>query len=616
MLARLVDIHQRRIYPAEITVEGGRIRSIRETDNAPAGAGYLLPGFTDAHVHIESSMLTPAEFGRMAVVHGTVATVSDPHEIANVLGAEGVAFMLDNAALTPLKCCFGAPSCVPATGFETAGATLDAAAVEKLLANPAIGYLSEMMNFPGVLHGDPQCLAKIAAAQRVGKPVDGHAPGLRGAAAQQYFAAGISTDHECFTYPEGQEKARLGVKILIREGSAARNFEALWPLLNEFPEQVMFCSDDKHPDDLLHGHIDRLVARAVAHGCDLFNVLRAACLNPVEHYRLPVGLLRAGDPADFICVADLTSFRVLDTWIDGQKVAENGRSLLPHRPAATPNRFLAHPKSPSDFQLLTATATVSGQTTLSRQTAGATVSGQTTLSRQTAGATVSGQTTLSRQTAGATVSGQTTSSRQTAGATVSGQTTSSRQTAGVRVIEALDGQIVTEATEASLPVAGGCILPDPGRDILKITVVNRYAPDARPAIGFVRGFGLRHGALASTVAHDSHNIVAVGTDDAALCAAVNAVIEARGGIGATDGNGDTRVLPLPIAGLMSPGDGYALAEAYARLDAWTKDTLNCSLQAPFMVLSFLALPVIPKLKMTDLGLFDGERFDFVPVEIS
>ncbi len=543
LVAQVVDIHQRRIYPAAVYVEDGRIRSLREVSQAPTDAGFLMPGFVDAHVHIESSMLPPAEFGRLAVVHGTVATVSDPHEIANVLGEDGVLFMLDEARHTPLKCCFGAPSCVPATTFETAGAALDAAAVERLLQRPDIGYLSEMMKFPGVLYNDAQVMAKIEAARRLGKPVDGHAPGLRGEAAQRYFAAGISTDHKCFGFEEGREKALLGVHILIREGSAARNFDALWPLLLEFPQQVMFCSDDKHPDDLLHGHIDRLVARAVAQGCDLFDTLRAASLNPVQHYRLPVGLLREGDPADFIRVADLTSFRVLETFIGGERVAVNGQTLLPHRSAAIPNHFRAQPKRPEDFRL------------------------------------------------------------------------PARARAGiVRAIRVWDGQIVTGSEEGRAQQQDGLLLPYPAQDTLKIAVVNRYA-DAPPAIGFVRGFGLRRGAVASSVAHDSHNIVAVGADDTSLCTAVNAIIEAQGGICATNGAGDVRVLPLPIGGLMSPDNGYALARNYAAIDAWTREELLCPLRAPFMTLSFLALPVIPALKMTDKGLFNVEVFQHVPVEV-
>lgn len=349
ILSNLIDLHQRRIYPAEVTVSEGRIASIRELDAVPAGSGYLMPGFVDAHVHVESSMLPPSEFARMAVIHGTVATVSDPHEIANVLGAAGVQFMLDDAARSPFKFCFGAPSCVPATIFESAGAALDAAAVDDLLQNPRIGYLSEVMNFPGVLNADPELMAKIAAARRLGKPVDGHAPGLKGDEARLYFAAGITTDHECFTLEEAREKAALGVKILIREGSAARNFEALWPLLHEFPDQIMFCSDDKHPDDLVHGHINQLAARAVARGCNLFDILRAACLHPAVHYNLPVGLLRPGDAADFIRVADTKQFEVLETWIDGVKVAENGEVLLEQVPAEAPNHFLAEPKKIRGF---------------------------------------------------------------------------------------------------------------------------------------------------------------------------------------------------------------------------------------------------------------------------
>ncbi len=542
--AHLVDVHQRRIYPAAITIDQGRIQRIQETAQAPAEAGYLMPGFVDAHVHIESSMLPPAEFGRLASVHGTVATVSDPHEIANVLGEEGVLFMLDNARQSPVKFCFGAPSCVPATPFETAGAVLNADAVERLLQRPDIGYLSEMMNFPGVLNAEPEVMAKLAAARKAGKPIDGHAPGLRGEAAARYFAAGISTDHECFTFEEGRDKALLGVHILIREGSAARNFDALWPLLLEFPQQIMFCSDDKHPDDLLQGHIDQLVARAVAKGCDLFDTIRAASVNPVAHYRLPVGLLREGDAADFIRVADLNTFRVLETYIDGRCVAAHGQSNLPYHPTPTPNHFKTPLKKPSDFHL------------------------------------------RARGNAGI-----------------------------VRLIRVWDGQIVTGSEEGRARIQDGLLMPHPASDVLKIAVVNRYA-EAPPALGFVRGFGLQCGAIASSVAHDSHHIVAVGVDDASLCTAVNAVIAAGGGISATNGADETRTLPLPIGGLMTPENGYTLAHNYAAIDAWTRQALHCTLRAPFMALSFLALPVIPVLKMTDRGLFDVERFEHVPVEIA
>ena len=542
--SQFVDLNHRAIYPVRLSVTNGKIGQIEKVDQVPPDAGYLLPGFVDAHVHIESSMLPPAEFARLAVVHGTVATVSDPHEIANVLGVEGVHYMLDEARKVPFKFCIGAPSCVPATHFETAGAAINAEAVNQLLQHPEIAYLSEMMNFPGVLHQDPEVMAKLASARRLHKPVDGHAPGLMGKGAVQYFQAGITTDHECFTYEEGLEKAKLGVNILIREGSAARNFAALWPLIHQFPDQIMFCSDDKHPDDLIKGHINQLVARAVAKGCDLFDVLRAACVRPVQHYGLEVGQLQVGDPADFIILNELKEFSVRETWLDGQCVARQGQSLIPRQACAIKNHFKALPKTPQDFAL-----------------------------------------------------------------------SSKQPHPRVRLIEALDGEIVTRALQAELPPTNAWLQPDVERDILKIAVVNRYAPQAKIAIGFVRGFGLQKGAIASSVAHDSHNIVAVGTDDTSLCLAVNAVIEVQGGISATNGKGKIKRLPLPIAGLMSPEDGYTLAEKYSEIDHWVKSELSCGLQAPFMVLSFLALPVIPDLKITDLGLFDVNKFAFTSVEI-
>ena len=555
----LIDLHQRRTYPARITVENGRITSIEELDYLPANRGYILPGFIDAHVHIESSMLPPAEFGRMAVVHGTVATVSDPHEIANVLGVEGVEYMLKEAEKTPLKICFGAPSCVPATTFETAGATLTVEDVKKLLDDPRIGYLSEMMNFPGVLSGFPEVMDKIAAAHKVGKPVDGHAPGLVGSDARKYFEAGISTDHECFMYGEGYQKATLGVKILIREGSAARNFEALWPLLNEFPDQIMFCSDDKHPDDLVKGHINLLVKRALDNGCDLYDTLRAACVNPAAHYLLPVGLLREGDAADFIEIDNPQDFTIRTVWINGEKVAVDGRTRLSHQRASTPNQFRTIPRTEDDFSIAAPFL----------------------------------------------------SDRLMPDAVFPSLATP--PSFKVRVIEARDGQIVTGSLKETVLSDGFFLQPDPGRDILFIAVVNRYQPNDPPSVAFVRGFRLREGALASSVAHDSHNIVAVGTNAEALCRVVNEVIACQGGIAATSGSGETRSIPLPIAGLMSDKDGYELANTYQELDAWVKDELGCVLAAPFMVMSFLALPVIPSLKITDLGLFDVDSFDFTEV---
>ncbi|MCB9302231.1 MAG: adenine deaminase [Lewinellaceae bacterium] len=533
---QFVDLHQRAIYPAEVMIENGRVAAIRKLDEVEGP--FIMPGFVDAHIHIESSMLVPSEFARLAVVHGTVATVSDPHEIANVLGLEGVQYMIGNGRKTPFKFSFGAPSCVPATAFETAGATIDAAGVASLLAQPEVRYLSEMMNYPGVLHEDAEVMAKLSAARQMGKPIDGHAPGLRGEDARRYFAAGISTDHECFTYEEGLEKLRLGVKVIIREGSAARNFEALIPLLPQFPGQIMFCSDDKHPDGLILGHINQLAARGVAAGYDLFDVLCAACLNPVEHYGLNVGLLRPGDPADFILVKDLASFRVLATYIDGQLVAENGRTLIGRMAAEVVNRFDTPPKSTADFRV-------------------------------------------------------------------------PAKGSHIRVIQVLDGQIVTERFSALAKVVDGLAVADVEQDILKIAVVNRYAA-APPAVAFIRGFGLKRGAIASCVGHDSHNIIAVGADDESICRAVNLIIEHQGGIAAV-ADSKSHTLPLPVAGIMTNADGYEVAKAYQMIDAFSKEVLGCHLAAPFMALSFMALLVIPDLKLSDKGLFDGKAFGFVPL---
>lgn len=537
---RLADIHQQRIYPARVDVSDGRIVRITEIDSSELDSDdYILPGFIDSHVHIESSMLVPAEFARLAVVHGTVATVSDPHEIANVCGMEGVQYMIENGKTVPFKFNFGAPSCVPATVFETAGAALDAEAVTQLLGSEDIRYLSEMMNFPGVLHGDPEVMAKIAAAHRLGKPVDGHAPGLRGDTARQYIAAGISTDHECFTAEEALDKLAAGMKIIIREGSAAKNFEALIDLLPDYPGMILFCSDDKHPDSLVLGHINQLCARAVAKGIDLFHILKAACSNPVNHYKLDVGLLRTGDPADFICVKNLEEFIVTKTYINGQLVAKDGQSLIKTTAAGIVNNFSCSPKTPADFAV------------------------------------------------------------EVAG--------TDQQT--IPVIEALDGQLITNRLNESALIEDGYIKADITRDILKIVVVNRYR-EAPVSKAFIRNFGLRHGAIASSVAHDSHNIVAVGADDESICAAVNAVIGAKGGVSIALPGAQTEVLPLPVAGLMSQADGYEVAEAYARIDRAAKEA-GSTLGSPFMTLSFMALLVIPHLKLSDKGLFDGDSFSFV-----
>ena len=532
--ALLVDHKTKSIFPAEITVTNKIITSVKKlSDDSSIDKGYIIPGFVDSHIHIESSMLVPSEFARLAVIHGTIATISDPHEIANVCGIEGVHFMIENGKTVPFKFNFGAPSCVPATTFETGGAALDADQVAELLKSDDILYLSEMMNFPGVLHNDEQVLLKIKAAHELGKPVDGHAPGLKGEQAKHYIDAGISTDHECFTAEEALDKLHFGMKILIREGSAAKNFEALIGLANEHYKMMMFCSDDKHPDSLVQGHINQLCARAVKKGLDIYKVIQMASINPVEHYKIKMGLLREGDPADFIIVKDLVNFEVLQTYIEGELVSENGKTFIEHKKCLPINKFNCKLTKPDYFRIA-----------------------------------ADGRSNLP-------------------------------------VIEALDGQLITNRLELNIPIVDGHFESDIINDILKMVVVNRYnqAPVAK---AFIRNFGLKKGALASSVAHDSHNIVAVGCDDESLCRAVNLVIANEGGVSCVI-NKKENVVALPVAGLMSANDGFQVAKEYTAIDLMAKEA-GSTLVAPFMTLSFMALLVIPSLKLSDKGLFDGANF--------
>jgi adenine deaminase len=530
-----IDILAKNIFPAQIKIEDGFITSIEPC--ATAGSGFLMPGFIDSHVHIESSMLIPSAFARLAVTHGTIGTISDPHEIANVCGVDGVHYMIQNGKQVPFHFFFGAPSCVPATEFETAGAAIRSDEVEKLLSSPDIYYLSEMMNFPGVLFKDEEVLKKIAAAHKFGKPVDGHAPGLRGDQAKQYIEAGISTDHECFTKEEALDKLKYGMKILIREGSAAKNFEALYELIDEYASMTMLCSDDKHPDSLLEGHINKLCARAVAKGMDVFNVLRAACVNPVHHYKLPTGLLKVGDPANFIVVKDLTTFDVAQTYINGALVAENGQSYIKAVLADAINQFDAAPITEKDIQI------------------------------------------------------------------EAGHYPSKDNL--IPVIEAIDEQLITNCLWETPSIEAGYLKSNIERDILKIVVYNRYHKTA-PKVAFIKNFGFKHGAIASTVAHDSHNIIAVGVNDTEIVNAINLVIKEKGGISCIK-EGIDKVLGLPVAGLMSLEDPYEVATQYTAIDKMAK-SLGSKLGAPFMTLSFMALLVIPHLKLSDKGLFDGDQF--------
>lgn len=535
--SNLIDVVSKETYPAEIVIIDKKISSIKrieETLNT-----YILPGFIDAHVHIESSMLVPTEFARIAVTHGTVGTISDPHEIANVLGISGVDYMIENAKKVPFHFYFGAPSCVPATHFETAGAIIDSHDIDQLLSRKEIIYLAEMMNFPGVIYNDEEVLKKLASAKKHQKPIDGHAPGLMDEEMKTYFNAGITTDHECFGYDEALEKLNHGVKVMIREGSAAKNFNTLIPLLKDFPEQIMFCCDDKHPDNLLESHINDHVKRALKEGHDLYDVLRAASYNVVQHYNLPIGLLQIGDNADFIEIDNLEDFTILKTYIDGNLVAENGQSFIKSFEAPIVNNFNCNLKQSSDFKIKS-------------------------------------------------------------------------EGEKIRVIEALDGLLITKEIHAKSLVINGYTESNTEEDILKIAVVNRYN-DAPISTAFIKNIGLKSGAIASCVAHDCHNIVVVGTNDEDMCKAVNAIIKAKGGISLATET-EELVLELPIAGIMTHLPAEEVAESYIKLDRRAKE-LGSKLRAPYMSLSFMALLVIPELKLSDKGLFNGKSFQFTDVFI-
>lgn len=534
---QIVDLVQSRIFPGTVTVSDGKIAEITETPEAEPR--FIMPGFVDAHIHIESSMVPPSEFARMAVPHGTVATVSDPHEIANVMGVEGIDYMISSGKRGHFKFYFGAPSCVPATPFETSGFTLDAVDIEQLMARDDIHYLAEMMNYPGVLAEIPDVMKKLEAAHRHGKPIDGHAPMVTGDDIKKYYDSGISTDHECNAIEEALEKLKLGMKILIREGSAAKNFEALIPLMTDHPDMLMFCSDDKHPNDLIKGHINLLVKRAVAQGYKLMNVLRAASLNAVRHYHLDVGMLQVGDDADFIVVDNLDDLNVLQTYVKGRKVAENGMALMQRRKEEAINNFQAMPIQAKALRV-------------------------------------------------------------------------PDEGGHIKVIAAMDGNLITNTIIAKPKVVDGNIVSDTSRDILKMVVINRYH-QAPPAIGFISNFGLKRGAIATSVAHDSHNIVAVGCSDEDIARAINLLIYTKGGMVACSET-EFALLPLPVAGLMSLEEGTRVAEDYERADKLAHE-FGCTLYSPFMTLSFMALLVIPELKLSDKGLFDVSQFDFTSLTV-
>lgn len=530
----IVDIFKKEIYSADIIIDGSKIMDIRR---ANGGENYILPGLIDAHIHIESSMCTPGAFAAEAVSRGTTAVVSDPHEIANVLGIEGVKFMIEDSRKVPLKFFFGAPSCVPATNFETSGASIGPDETNQLLRMPEIKYLAEMMNFPGVIYGENQVLAKIELAKKHGKPADGHAPGLTGENLKKYVRAGISTDHECISIQEAREKLELGMKILIREGSAARNLDSLKDLLRTNSDMVMLCSDDLHPEMLLQRHIDKLIARLVREGFNLFDIIRSCTLNPAKHYGLEAGLLRPGDPADLVIVDNPREMNVIETWINGKKVYDRGKVLFNYSGTIPANNFNCSEISAESIKIKP-----SGKY--------------------------------------------------------------------MRIIEAFEGQLVTGEKIKTISSNKKFVDADPSEDILKIVVKDRYK-DSPPAVGFIKGFGLKEGAMASSVAHDSHNIICVGVNDNDIIPAINEIIRGKGGL-ALATNGRVDYLPLPVAGIMSDKPVREIAEIYQKLTLLAGEK-GCRLQAPFMTLSFMALLVIPELKIGDKGLFDGRKFRFVPL---
>lgn len=531
----IVDIVGKKIFPGTIFVENGVIKEIKSDINAEY-TKYILPGFIDSHIHIESSLLPPCEFAKNAVKFGTVATISDPHEIANVCGIEGIKFMIENGNQTPFKFFFGVPSCVPATPFETSGASITAKEIDLIFRQFNLTYLSEMMNFPGVIFEVPEVIEKINVAKKYNVPIDGHCPGLVGDNLTKYISFGITTDHEATTYEEAEEKISKGMKILIREGSSAKNFDELVPLLAKYPDSVMFCSDDLHPFDLINGHINILVKKAIEKGYELFDVLRAVSLNPVLHYKIPVGLLRVGDDADFIVVENLKDFKVAETYIKGNLIFKDGNTLFDLDEIKTVNNFNAKYKTKEDFEI-----SANGKTQ-------------------------------------------------------------------IRIIEAIDGSLLTNQIIDSPRIENGLLVSDPERDILKVAVVNRYQ-DTKPSVGFIKNFGLKRGAIATSIAHDSHNIIAIGVNEEEIANAVNLVIANKGGISFVD-NQNKDVLPLPIAGLMSDRKILEVSNKYTEIENKAK-SVGCRLTSPLMTMSFMSLLVIPKLKIGDKGLFDVDKFSFV-----
>ncbi|MDY4521351.1 MAG: adenine deaminase [Bacteroidales bacterium] len=539
-----VNVISRSISTAEIkfgdTIEEINVLKKEPTDGLP----YCTPGLIDAHVHIESSMLSPQRFAEMVIPHGSVGVVCDPHEIANVLGEDGVRFMIDDAHKSPLNFYFCIPSCVPSTPFETNGAVFGPIQVRNLVDECVA--LAEVMNYPGVVNADPKMMEEIAIAQEAHIPVDGHAPGLMGEDLKKYVAAGVSTDHECYSLSEAKEKIALGMKVLIREGSAARNLDALQSLLKSNPYNVMACTDDAHPDDIRErGHIDKFFLRALEMGISIFDIFQILSVNPVSHYKLDCGLVQVGDKSNFLLLNSLKEFSLRSVILNGQEAYNSVQGLaydyLPN--PLKPNNFVDRSFTDADFQLVAPS-----------------------------------------------------------------------NDPKLRVIVQLKDQIVTQSLVwQSKAKAQAEVKSDIDNDIVKIAVVNRYDAQAPVVNGFIKGTGLKSGAMASSIAHDSHNVVIIGADAQSMRLAAEAIFASKGGIVVVNDNAVAGQLELPIAGLMTNDNFNVVADKYQWLIRTAQEKLGVDLSSPFMSMAFMSLLVIPSLKIGDKCLFDVDTFS--PVDV-
>lgn len=562
----MLDVITDSIYPARISVEGGFFKEIVpiviNDDSELDISGIILPGFIDSHIHIESTMLTPAQFAKLAVRFGTTSVVCDPHEIVNVAGTDGIDFMIENSKSVPFNFYFSIPSCVPATCFETSGAILDSETIGELLKKDEAVALGEMMNFPGVINGDGEVLAKLEKAKELGKPIDGHAPLLSGKDLDKYIAEHISTDHECSNFAEAIEKKEKGMKIMVREGSSAKNMEALFDFsdrldywknhesFGKMPNEVLekrihlpifdfIVSDDKHTTDLIKGHLNESIKKAIDLEVSPISAIEMVTVNPSTHYNLNTGAIVKGMQADYVVVDNLNDLNILKTYVAGKCVFDGENVLFDVEETEFKNTFDVSKKESEDFEI-----------------------------------------------------------------------SCDEPSADVNVIRCFNGELITEAESATLETKNGFVQPDLEEDILKIAVVERYGGNSI-ANGFITGFNLKKGAIASSVAHDSHNIVVVGTNSEDMANAVNCLIDNEGGFAIVDGDFEDS-LALPIAGLMTNEDSHEVAEKLEKLHKTAAD-FGCKLDSPFMTMSFMALLVIPAIKISDKGLFDCINFEFIDV---